>query len=78
MDMADFSDTLKEAGCKTLAVTEQSTALTRNLHSLAKLGWTMEGLCTVTRTDSGYGCDENDEVQGIRVVRGEPTAPHRD
>ena len=77
-DMADFSDTLKEAGCETLAVTEQSTALMRNLHALAKLGWTMDCLCTVTRTDSGYGCEENDEVQGIRMVRGKTTAPQRD
>ena len=76
-DIEDFLDALKEAGCETLAVTEQSTALIRNLHALAKLGWTMDCLCTVTRTDSGYGCEETNEIQGLRVVLGKTTAPQR-
>ena len=65
-EAADFSDTLKAAGCK--VVTERSTGLMDVLHALAGLGWTLDGLCTVTRTEDCFGHVETKTVQGIRIV----------
>ena len=67
-ETADFSDTLKAAGCKALVVTDHSTGLMAVLHALADLGWTLDGLCTVTRTEDCFGHVETKTVQGIRIV----------
>lgn len=66
-DMSDFSDTLKAAGCKMLVVTERSSGLMAGLHALAAQGWTVDGLCTITRTEECFGQVETQTVQGIRI-----------
>ena len=65
-EMQDFIQTLREAGVKTLAVTDGTSGLMCGIHILADLGCTMEGLCKVTRTDICFGEVETKEVQGIR------------
>ena len=67
-DMADFSDTLKAAGCTTIVLTGQSTALMENMHNMVKLGWTMAGLCTITRTENDYETFEAKPVLGVRFT----------
>ena len=65
-ETADFSDTLKAAGCKTIVFTTQSTALMENMHNMVKLGWTMTGLCTITRTENHYRTFEAKPILGVR------------
>lgn len=65
-DVQDFVDALKAAGIKTFVYTNQSTAVMENLHQLAAAGCTMQGLCTITRTEDRWGKEEPYEVMGIR------------
>lgn len=67
-DIRDFSDTLKEAGYKTLVITDQSTALMQSLHALGALGWKIDGLCSVTRAENYSMRAETREVQGLRLT----------
>lgn len=48
----DFVETLQAAGVAEFAVTDRSTGLMEGLHGLAAEGCTMQGLCTVTRSES--------------------------
>lgn len=64
-DTHDFVETLRAAGITEFAVTDQSTALMRLLHLLAAEGCTMQGLCTVTRSEVRWGGDGTEEYQGI-------------
>lgn len=64
--LPDFVEVLKEAGAKTLAVTEDSTALMRNIHRLAELGCTLEGICTVTHTVERFGSVREEQIPGLR------------
>ena len=66
-DMKDFVDTSKASGIGTLAITEQSTALMRNLHTLESLGCEMLGLCKVARIKSEFKPDEKTEHNAIRI-----------
>ena len=63
-DMSDFVKTMREAGVKTIAVTETSTALLENLHKLANQGCTIESLCKVSRSDIW---DKDKEYPAIRI-----------
>lgn len=54
-DMPDFLNTLRDAGVTRFAITEKSTALMDDMHSLASLGCSLEGLGKVTRTEERYG-----------------------
>ena len=65
-EVADFIDSLRQAGIKTFVYTNQSTAVMSNLHDFAANGCTMQGLCTIIRQENRYGEDEAYEVQGIR------------
>ena len=65
-EVQDFVDALKAAGIKTFVYTNQSTAVMENLHQLAAAGCTMQGLCTITRTEDRWGKEEPYEVMGIR------------
>lgn len=64
-DTHDFVKTLRAAGITEFAVTDQSTALMRLLHLLAAEGCTMQGLCTVTRSEVRWGGNSTEEYQGI-------------
>lgn len=64
--LPDFVGALKAAGAETLAVTEQSTALMGNIHRLAELGCTLEGICTVTHTEEQFGTIGEKQIQGLR------------
>lgn len=65
-EVADFVDTLRRAGFTTFVYTNQSTAVMENLHQFAAVGCTMDGLGTITRTESRWGDEEPTEVMGIR------------
>ena len=39
-----------------------------NLHQFAAAGCRMEGLCTITRTETRWGDEEATEVMGIRFT----------
>ena len=67
-DTEDFSNTLKAAGCRTIVFTGQSTALMENMHNMVKLGWTLAGLCTITRTENTYGDFEPKTIIGVRFT----------
>ena len=54
-DMHDFVNTLRAAGVTRFAVTEKSTALLDDMHCLASLGCSLEGLGKVIRTEERYG-----------------------
>ena len=64
-DTHDFVETLRAAGITEFAVTDQSTALMRLLHLLTAEGCTMQGLCTVTRSEIRWGGNGTEEYQGI-------------
>lgn len=64
-DTHDFVETLRAAGITEFAVTDQSTALMRNLHHLAAEGCAMQGLCKVTRSEIRWGIREPTEHDGI-------------
>ena len=70
-EIADFVDTLREAGFATFVYTNQSTAVMENLHQFAALGCRMEGLCTILRHESRWGDEESTEVMGIRFSLGQ-------
>lgn len=65
-EVRDFIDTLRKAGIETFVYTNQSTAVTENLHAFAAEGCTMLGLCTITRRENRWGDEEPYEVMGIR------------
>lgn len=60
-DAHDFVETIRAAGIIKFAVTDQSTALMRLLHLLAAEGCTMQGLCTVTRSEFRWGGNGTEE-----------------
>ena len=65
-EVADFIDTLRQAGIETFVYTNQSTAVMENLHAFAAQGCTMMGLCTITRQETRWGDEEPVEIMGIR------------
>ena len=65
--MKDFVDTLKAGGIDTFAITDQSTALMRNLHTLESLGCEVLGLCKVTRIESEFRPNEKTEHKAVRI-----------
>jgi hypothetical protein len=50
-ELADFVETLRNAGIKAIVVTDQSTGLMDGIYGLTNLGCRMNGLKTVTRAD---------------------------
>lgn len=69
-DVTDFIDALKAAGIRTFVYTNQSTAVMENLHQFVAAGCTMQGLCTITRTEDRWGEEKPHEVMGIRFTIG--------
>ena len=67
-EVAGFIGTLRKAGIQTFVYTNQSTAVMENLHQFAAAGCRMEGLCTITRTETRWGDEETTEVMGIRFT----------
>lgn len=65
-EVADFIDTLRQAGITSFVYTNQSTAVMENLHAFAAQGCTMMGLCTITRQETRWGDEEPTEIMGIR------------
>lgn len=66
-DVPDFVKALRESGAKSIAVTEESTALMRTLHLMEKEGCKVEGLCKVSRKAGPF---DNEAVDGRVEVRG--------
>ena len=64
-DIHDFVETLRAAGISEFAVTDQSTALMRNLHQLVGEGCTMQGLCKVSRSGACWGEESITKHDGI-------------
>ena len=64
-DIHEFAETLRAAGITEVAVTDRSTGLMEGRHKLAAEGCTMQGLCTVTRSEFRWGGDGTEEYQGI-------------
>ena len=62
----DFIDALRKAGIRTLVVTNQSTGLMEDLHGYAAEGCTMLGLCTITKKDTRWGEEKEEQIMGIR------------
>jgi hypothetical protein len=62
----DFIDSLRKAGIQTLVVTNQSTGLMEDLHGYAAEGCTMLGLCTITKKDTRWGEEKEEQIMGIR------------
>ena len=62
----DFIDTLRKAGLKTMVVTIQRTGLMEDLHGYAAEGFTMLGLCTITKKDNRWGEETEEQIMGIR------------
>ena len=69
-EVDSFLETLRIAGIKSFVYTNQSTAVMENIHAFTKAGWTMAGLCTITRTEDLYGEEKPYEVPGIRFTLG--------
>ena len=67
-EVAGFIDALRKAGIRTFVYTNQSTAVMENLHQFAAAGCRMDGLCTITRTESRWGDEEPTKVMGIRFT----------
>lgn len=65
-EVKDFVEAFRNAGIKTFVYTNQSTAVMENLHQLAAVGCTMQGLCTITRQETRWGDEEPTEVMGVR------------
>ena len=64
-DIHEFVETLRAAGVAEFAVTDRSTGLMEGLHKLVAEGCTMQGLCTVTRSEFRWGGNGTEEYQGI-------------
>ena len=64
-DIHEFVETLRDAGVTEFAVTDRSTGLMEGLHKLAAEGCTMQGFCTVTRSEFRWGGDGTEEYQEI-------------
>ena len=62
----DFIETFRSAGIETFVVTNQSTALMENLHWFAAEGCEMMGLCTITKKESRWGEEIEEQIMGIR------------
>lgn len=62
----DFIDTLRKAGIQTLVVTNQSTSLMEDLHGYAAEGCTMLGLCTITKKETRWGEETEEQIMGVR------------
>lgn len=69
-EIENFIDALRKAGFESFVFTNQSTAVMENLHSFAKAGCKMEGLCTITRKECRWGEEETREILGIRFTLG--------
>lgn len=65
-EVADFVQSLKNAGIQSFVYTAQSTAVMENLHELVDAGCKMEGLCTITKTEWAFGKDEEEQIPGVR------------
>ena len=52
-EVGDFVETLRKAGIRTFAYTNQSTAVMGNLHAFAAEGCAMDGLCRIRGKESG-------------------------
>ena len=63
----DFIDTLRKAGIQTLVVTNQSTGLMEDLHGYVAEGCTMLGPCTITKKDTCWGEETEEQIMGIRL-----------
>ena len=57
--MADFINTLRDAGIKTFAVTDHSTALMEGLHAIFATGCTLVGPVVVKRHPPYWGDEEH-------------------
>ena len=64
-DTHEFVESIRAAGVIEFAVTDRSTGLMEGLHKLTAEGCTMQGLCTVTRSEFRWGGDGTEEYQGI-------------
>ena len=67
-DIHDFVETLRTAGVAEFAVTERSTGLMEGLHGLAAEGCSMQGLCSVTRSELQWDGSNTAEYQGIHFL----------
>ena len=65
-EVADFIEALRSAGIETFVYTNQSTAVMENLHAFAAQGCTMLGLCTITKKDTRWGEEKEEQIMGIR------------
>ena len=64
-ELADFVETLRNAGIKAIVVTDQSTGLMDGIYGLTNLGCRMNGLKTVTRADDHrFGSKEPERRNG--------------
>lgn len=62
----DFIATLREAGAKTMVVTNQSTALMENMHWFEQEGCRMVGLCNVKTGREDIITGEPEIAMGVR------------
>lgn len=69
-DAPEFVKALRDAGIKTILVTDASTALLDDLFTLQGLGCRMAGLKTYTRMENHFGKEKEAEVRGIEVEVG--------
>lgn len=68
-DIHDFVTALRNAGIKTFAFTNQSTAVMADMCGFSDEGCTFIGFCTVTRTGKDdNGDDISIEVRGVRFA----------
>ena len=67
-EVADFVETLKEAGIRSFLYTNQSTAVMENIHGLVAEGCRMEGLETIIRKTDFFGEDKEEKIPGIRFT----------
>ena len=68
-ELADFVETLRNAGIKAIVVTDQSTGLMDGIYGLTNLGCRMNGLKTVTRADDHrFGSKEPERRNGIEFI----------
>ena len=66
-DLDDYLESLKEMEITTFLLTEESTALMRNLFELESHGCRITGLKTYKREDDFFGKKKELEVRGIEI-----------
>ena len=66
-DIYEFVETLRAAEVTEFAVTDYGTGLMEGLHRLTAEGCTMQGLCTVTRSEFRWGGKGTEEYRGILI-----------